>query len=244
MNKYFFYPIGILILIAVFSFKNSTILEKDTIKNPPIFKKGTFWKIKNRQLTDAVAEKTNHAVMVSCYIDGETIYKGVEVYEATYIIHRENKVSKRFIQKSNLKLIDAVGVWSNYYNDTMTIEYELLNFPMYEGKTWKSIIKQQKRPRQEIFSSDAAFEVEAVQDTTFYIQNKKIKTQAYFIKGTLTTPKKETFISQYIYLAPTKNFPGSCPVNMQGEFSKKLKRVDRRGNGAYQWVFSIEDFNW
>ena len=240
MHKYFSYSFGLLTLVAIYSFRVTT--SENQITEPPIFKKGTFWKIKNEQLADYTGGKINRFANVSCYIDRETIYNGVEVYEATYIIHEERKVSKRYIQKSNLKLLDASGMWRNYI-DTMKLEYELLNFPMHQGKTWKSIIKNQRKPKGEIFISDAEFRVEAVTDTTLYIENNKIETKAYFLKGKVINHEKKTFTSQYIYIAPNKTFPGTCPVSMFEEFSKRLRRDDRHGP-SYEWAFSTVDFNW
>ena len=96
MNKYASFSFGLLTLIVIFSF--STSILKSEITEPPVFKKGTFWKIKNEQLADALGNKIDRSVNVSCYIDRETIYNGVEVYEATFIIHEEKPKDEKELQ--------------------------------------------------------------------------------------------------------------------------------------------------
>lgn len=217
-------------------------LNKDPgkIDKSPEFKKGTFWKNKIEQLTTYTGEKVNYTVNSSCYIDGVTKYKGIEVYETTYLIHEEHKIIKIFISKENLKIIDAIGLFTNY-KDTITLEFDLLSFPLYKGKKWESTCKYQEFPKKPIVSYNSNFEVIDIKDSTFTINDKEVKTKAYFLKGELKADNKTSY-STYTYLAPTKDFPGTCPIFLWDQFFKDLsyknrenKTVRKRTTTNYNW---------
>ena len=112
--------IGLLLVVLIYSCSFKSSKNGYRLEKPPVFKKGTFWKITSRQLMTSSGKKIDHSVTQSCYIGNETYYKGLKVYEATLLNHDENKIMKIFIDKANLKMIDAVGIWNNY-NDTMTL---------------------------------------------------------------------------------------------------------------------------
>jgi hypothetical protein len=221
-----------------FNLKSSK--DSDQIQKPPIYKKGTFWKETKEQLTTYTGQKINHRVNMSCYIDKEFEYKGLEVYESTVLNFEEKKVLKIFIEKTNLRIVDAIGMWNNY-NDTMVLDFKLLNFPLYKGKKWKSICKYQEFPRKPITRFDGEFEVSDVQDSVVVINDQKIKTKAFFLTGSLINDNK-ILKSDYIYLAPTQEFPGTCPVFLWQQFFKGQQ--SNESNNKITRRYTLTDFNW
>ena len=112
------------LIIVTCSFMAKYTQDNDKMNKSPEFKKGTFWKDKNEQLTTFTGEKANHSVNSSCYIDRIATYKGVEAYQATYLIQEEHKIITFFIEKKNLRILDAVGLFTNYDSDTIALDFK------------------------------------------------------------------------------------------------------------------------
>jgi len=206
------------------------------LENPPVYHKGTYWKYQIEQLTDYTGKKIDHKVNAGCFIDGETNYKGVDVYEATWVIYEESKVSKLFIEKANLRLLDGVSVKKEYTNETDTVAYdfELLNFPLYPGKKWRAACRFQEFPGDPVDEFDLNFEVVSARDTSFHVGSLEISTQAFFIEVEAERDSK-TYRNGFVYFAPNKDFPGSCPVLLLWQLLKE-PRIPRR--------YTITDFYW
>jgi hypothetical protein len=238
MNKKISILLFLLVIISTSSFIIYTN-ETYRIEKPPEFKKGTFWKNKNEQLTTFEGKKANYTTNTSCYIDGTTLYKGVNVYKATNIINEEHKIITFYFDKKNLKILDAFVIM-NTSNDTLTIDFELLNFPLFMEKKWNTIGKYQEFPKKPIVEYKAEFEIENVIDTTFAVNDVEIKTKAFFVKAMLINDNKKSF-GNYTYLASTKNFPGTCPVFLWNQFFKSL------GNTKENKIVrknTLTDYNW
>jgi hypothetical protein len=228
------------LVIVTSSFVINITKDSDKIEKSPEYKKGTFWKNKNEQLTTYTGQKTNNTLNSSCYIDKLIKYKGIDVYETTYLIQEENKIAKIFISKENLKIIDAIGFFPNYA-DTLTLEFELLNFPLHKGKKWETICKYQEFPKKPVISYNSKFEVIDSKDSSFNVNGQEIKTKAFFLRGELKTENKTSY-SNYTYLAPSKDFPGTCPIFLWNQFFKDLSYTNKENKIVRK--YTITNYNW
>ena len=241
MKRIFILLLRIVFIIVVSCITLSSATDKDQIEKTPIFKKGTFWKIKCEQLTDYTGKKiTNNVTNLSCYIDSITKYNGIEVYKATFLNIEQQKVATCLIDKSNLKIILLIAQYANNKIDTLSHDFALLNFPLFLGKKWNSICKYEKMPRRFITTLDSKFEVVDVRDTTLKFNGDEIKTKAFYINGIFMDGKRKS-IGNYLYLAPNKEFPGSCPIFLWDEF---LSTVHSENDTRDTWNYTMIDFNW
>jgi len=222
--------------------------KKEIIEKAPVYKKGTFWKIKHEQINTRLStqQKSSYITNHSCYIDKITEYNGVEAYEVTYLKYNKDGVIG-YIQKSNLNFLGIIGV-GHKHNDTIISSHELLSFPLFYGKKWSGTCKLQnthKKSSQKIYDVD--FQIISVSDTTFFVESDKVKTKAFKIKADFMI-KSVIYKSEYIYLASSDNFPGSCPLFLYTQFDKNSIRVmDNKGidyDYISVYIQTITNFHW
>ena len=228
----------ILLIGSSFNFKHGQIIYK--LEKPVVYKKGTFWKIENTQLMTYSGQKINNSVNISCYIDGEMEYKDKNVYSTTYLVHEENKIGCIYIDKENLKIIDGIGFWDNY-RDTMSLEFEPLNYPLFKDKVWESNYKKQERVKQPIVSSVVRHRIVSIKDSIFYVNDQKIKTKSVEIE-TKMSREKQNYTSRYSYLIPNKKFQGSCPIFMWLEFNENVRKEGTKLKPRRR--VTLTNFNW
>lgn len=218
------------------------------ILSTPIYQKGTFWKIKNEQTTiNNITGKTSvYTTNHSCYINNVTEYKGVKVYEMYYLKNNEAVITG-YINKSNLGMNDFVKYRKNY-DDTLTVQIELLDFPLFKGKTWESICKKQEHfAKSKITTFKIKHNVIGVFDTTFIADEETVRTKSYRIKATYTIDNK-AFSSEYNYLVPSNSFPGSCPLFLYWQFKNNAVILPQNKNVKHEYSSThkqfITNYNW
>ena len=144
-----------------------------------------------------------------------------------------------YFRKSNLGIFDFVKYRKNY-DDTLTIRIQLLDFPLFKGKQWESIYKTQEHSsRGQIVSIKVAHSVLYVKDTVLRVGEESVKTKAYRIKAEFTKKDKyskvdQQYASEYDYLAPSENFPGSCPLFLYWLFDKNMVKLPISENPKYE----------
>ncbi len=234
------------IFIGLTSFKFGLFIDENSIV-APIYNKGTFWMIKYEKFTTKTSSgevsvyTTNH----SCYINKSMKFNDIEAYEMTFLKNDEGAV-KVFIDSSNLSLIGMIDPRKNY-NDTLSIYFELLNFPLFTGKKWESMSQLQESARRPILNYNVVYNVSSIRDTIFFIESEEIKTKAYKIRADFTRNNKK-YHSEYVYLAPNKTFPGSCPLFLYWQFDKNSTLITENRNIKYEYTSfykqPITNFNW
>jgi hypothetical protein len=223
--------IGGLLLFASFSF----VQEFYKLEEVPKYKQGTFWKysVKYTDHTGQMVIPSKPVYNYSYYIDGQAIHKSDTMYRITIISHEGYDSYKSFIGVDNLKISDAIVTERSVKNranstDTLSRQIELFKFPLYLGKKWESTVLYQEFLEDSIVGVRASFEVKFIKDTMFYISNRKIETKAYFFEAKILENNPKGRVGKYMYLAPSEDFPGSCPLIVWDELNEDgpQKRYD------------------
>jgi len=212
----------------------------ETLRRTPKLKIGTFWKMKTTQVTGSEGKASDYTANEYCKIDSIFKIDGRKVYRALYTIEEENKRFHVVFDQMNFEILSFHKIIDEG-EDSLAFKSRLLRFPLYEDSSWRSRETFQEAIDITALSMDAEFHVDGVGDTTFTVNGQTIQTKAWKISCSLEF-QEQKFHSNYIYLAPTKKSPGSCPIFMWTEMMQNLKedgnnsqRIFKRELIEYRW---------
>lgn len=161
----------------------------------PEYKIGTYW----------LSERYNGMQKSLDYVSDIRDLDGIPVYEITSLLGEK---SKAYVTRDNLKVLDILLAGDK----KVSWGVDLVNFPLYVGKKWKSTWKYQEFPDSPVQYFDFSFEVVDYVDYDY----EKVVKKAFKIK--ISTVGYESY---YHYTPPYGNFPGSNIADVWEEFESK-----------------------
>ena len=192
----------------------------ESLRRTPKLKIGTYWMMKTTQVSNSQSKASDYISNEYCEIDSIFKIDGRKVYRALYTIEEQNKKFHVVFDEINFEILSLHAI-TDEGEDTLEFKSRLLRFPLHEDRSWRSRETTQGAIYIAALSMDAEFHVDGVGYTTFSVNGQTIQTKAWKISCTLEF-QEEKFNSKYVYLAPTKKFPGSCPMFMWVEMMHGL----------------------
>jgi hypothetical protein len=193
----------------------------EILRRTPKLKIGTYWMMKTTQVSNSEGKASDYTANEYCEIDSIFKLDGRKVYRALYTIEEQNKKFHVVFDEMNFELL-SINTITDEGDDTLAFQSNLLRFPLFEDRSWRSREAFQEAIDIAALSMDAEFHVDGVGDSTFTVNGQTIQTKAWKLSCSLEF-QEQKFNSHYIYLAPTKKFPGSCPILMWIEMMHNIK---------------------
>ena len=196
--------------------------------------------MKSTQLTTLDGKPAKYSVTEYCEIDSIYEIEGNKVYRAIYTIEEEKKRFHVLLGLDNLEIISFRTIRNNR-EDTLDFGFHLLDFPLYQEKTWQSDESYQEDVDKPTLKVEAKYHIAEIRDTNLTLNNQAIKTKAWVIKSSLLF-EEQRFTSGFTYFAPTKLYPGSCPIFLWTEMMQNLSEEGKSKHRKYKR--ELIEFEW